>query len=141
MHVCASRAVLIVYASAAHCSSSELMLPLCMPRTATATATAASAIAVACCSDFLCGVTVTQASPPAIKPPEVITTDAYSMVIAPELNADCAVPLGGAGFNIGIKTVEAVLSYTKVLVATCCCTYARCSAKYSLLWHRRCNSV
>jgi hypothetical protein len=72
---------------------------------------------------FLCGVTVTQASPPAIAPPEVITTDAYSMLVAPELNANCAIPLAGAGFNVAIKTVEAVLSYTKVLACSTRCSF------------------
>jgi hypothetical protein len=89
---------------------------------------------------FLCGVTVTQASPPAIAPPEVITTDAYSMLVAPELNANCAVPLAGAGFNVAIKTVEAVLSYNQVLIqhATLCynakhnvCVVLRCELQQS----------
>jgi hypothetical protein len=40
------------------------------------------------------------------------------MLVAPELNANCAIPLAGAGFNVAIKTVEAVLSYTKVLACS-----------------------
>jgi hypothetical protein len=64
---------------------------------------------------FLCGLNVTQASPLPQLPSEVVSTDAYSLQIAPELSDVCDVPLDGQGFPLTISTVEAVLNYSKVL--------------------------
>jgi hypothetical protein len=67
---------------------------------------------------LLCGLNVTQASPLPQLPAEVVSTDAYSLQIAPELSNVCDVPLNGNGFPLVISTVEAVLNYSKVLLTT-----------------------
>jgi hypothetical protein len=80
---------------------------------------------------FLCGLNVTQASPLPQLPAEVVSTDAYSLQIAPELSNVCDVPLNGNGFPLVISTVEAVLNYSKVLISTTLQTVAPLCTQFS----------